>query len=128
MGATRDARTERACPYRPKDSWRCFLRNPLAILDGFALLLPLVQDVHEGWGEAIKERLAELEYSQNWLARAIDKDPGTVSRIVAGKLNPSDEIKWLIAGALRMRMDRLWEWPRIIPPFPGDDQPLRQAS
>lgn len=85
-----------------------------------------MQDVHEGWGEAIKERLAELGRSQNWLARAIDKDPGTVSRIVAGKLNASDEIKWLIAGALEVRMDRLWEWPRVVPPFPGDE--LAQAS
>lgn len=42
----------------------------------------------------------------------------TIIRIRHGKLNPNDELKWKIAGALGVRMDQLWAWPRIVPPNP----------
>ena len=71
-----------------------------------------------GWGDEVARLLAEREMSQGELARRCGVEPSTISRIVRGLLNPNDELKWKIAGALGERMDVLWAWPRVIPPFP----------
>lgn len=79
-----------------------------------------VQDLHESWGEAIKEALGDRPLA--WLAHEVGVNPSTIHRIVVGhpktgrRLCPSDELKWKIAGALGVRMDRLWAWPAIVPP------------
>lgn len=83
-------------------------------------MLRHVQDLLSGWGEAVDEALAELQppRSHRWLARQCDVHPTTIDRIVRGELNPNDELKFKIAGALGKRMDILWGWPKIIPPHP----------
>ncbi len=75
-------------------------------------------DFKDAWSEAITERLEELHQSQAWLARAVDVHPSTINRILKAGICPHDELKWKIAGAPEMRMDRLWSWPKITPPNP----------
>lgn len=75
-----------------------------------------MQDLLEAWAETISDRLTELDRKPAWLAREVDVNQSTISRILAGKLNPQDELKWKIAAALGMRMDVLWAWPKIVPP------------
>jgi transcriptional regulator with XRE-family HTH domain len=82
-----------------------------------------MQDLLEGWGEEVRRLLADQGISISELARRVSVEPSTISRIVNGKLNPNDELKWKIAGALGERMDVLWAWPRVIPP-----SPVRAAS
>ncbi len=79
-----------------------------------------MQDLLAAWGEAIEEALAAMSppRSHRWLARQVDVHSTTIDRIVKGELNPNDELKWKIAGALSQRMDVLWGWPKIVPPMP----------
>ncbi len=81
-----------------------------------------MQDVHEGWGERIAELLAELGKPLAWLAAECEVNPSTVTRIVQGRMCPNEELKWKIAGVLGVRMDRLWEWPKMVPPHPQTGQ------
>lgn len=78
-----------------------------------------MQDLIEAWGEGILEELTSQHRSQKWLADCVDVHPSTIHRIVTGDLNPNDELKWKIAGALGVRMDRLFAWPKIVPPSPA---------
>lgn len=51
------------------------------------------------------------------LAKLVGTHRITMWRFVEGKAHPTDEMKWQIAGALGMRVDQLWAWPEIVPPF-----------
>lgn len=76
----------------------------------------LVQDVYEGWRDRLNDELADRGWDYKELAKRIDVDPSTTHRIVNGKIEcPSDALKWRIAGALGLRMDRLWAWPSVVP-------------
>ena len=77
-----------------------------------------MQDLLEAWGEEIAKLLKEQGKSYFWLADVCDVHQTTIWRIIKGKLNPNDELKWKIAGALGERMDVLWGWPRVVPPSP----------
>lgn len=79
-------------------------------------ILRNVQDLHHAWGEAVRDALGDRTLA--WLAKTVDVHPATITRIVKGELVPNDELKWKIAGALGVRMDRLWAWPTVIPPAP----------
>ncbi len=79
-----------------------------------------MQDIHDGWGERVRERRHDCGLKLRELAELCDVSEGTMSRVELGKLPPNDDLKWKIAGALRVRMDRLWAWPTIVPPHPTD--------
>lgn len=88
-----------------------------------AIRVRSMQDLLEAWGEAVAEAMAEFPVngqpmSRGELARRCGVNVSTISRILSGKLNPNDELKWKIAGALHQRMDRLFAWPKIVPPSP----------
>lgn len=75
-----------------------------------------MQDVYEGWRDRLKEELADRGWDYKELARRIDVDPSATHRILSGKTEcPSDALKWRIASALGLRMDRLWAWPAVVP-------------
>lgn len=78
-----------------------------------------MQDLIEAWGEEILDQLKRQGRSQKWLADLCDVHASTIHRIVTGDLNPNDELKWKIAGALGARMDVLFAWPKIVPPMPS---------
>ena len=80
-----------------------------------------MQDLIEGWAEEIRSQLDMQNKSQKWLADLCDVHPSTIHRIVTGDLNPNDELKWKIAGALGVRMDVLFAWPKIVPPSPAGE-------
>lgn len=84
-----------------------------------------MQDLHKGWGEGLAGEMADRKLTKKALADAVEVHPSTIGRILEGTLNPNDELKWKIAGALHKRMDELWAWPRVIPPSP---QPQQVAS
>lgn len=77
-----------------------------------------MQDLLEGWGAEVKKLMDEQGLSARKLAAMVDVHQTTILRIIAGQLNPNDELKWKIAGALCERMDVLWAWPRMVPPKP----------
>ena len=77
-----------------------------------------MEDLLEGWAAEIAAELNRQDRKPAWLARQVDVHQSTISRILAGKLNPNDELKWKIAGALGVRMNVLWAWPAITPPHP----------
>lgn len=52
----------------------------------------------------------------------------TIWRIVKGQLCPNDELKWKIAGVLGIRMDRMWEWPPLVPPHPNPPKPKPEPA
>lgn len=84
-------------------------------------MLRSVRDLIEGWAEEIRAQLDAKGKSQRWLADLCDVHPSTIHRVVTGEHNPNDELKWKIAGALGMRMDLLFAWPKIVPPSPEKD-------
>lgn len=77
-----------------------------------------MHDLHEGWGEILAAELKDQGLSQRKLAKRVSVDPSTISRIVAGTLCPTDDLKWKICGVLRRRPDEVFPWPRVIPPEP----------
>ena len=78
-----------------------------------------MQDLLTGWGEEVARLLHQQDRTQRWLAEQCDVHPTTILRIIRGELNPNDELKWKIAGALGVRMDVLWCWPKMVPPSPA---------
>jgi transcriptional regulator with XRE-family HTH domain len=80
-----------------------------------------VQDVYEAWAERVSEAMGDMTISQ--LARRCGVTTPCLSRFISGmkngeRRNPSDELKWKIAGALHERMDRLFAYPNVVPPAP----------
>ncbi|MDE5935918.1 MAG: helix-turn-helix domain-containing protein [Ruminococcus sp.] len=51
-------------------------------------------------GAIIRARLKEMEHSQPWLARQVDRSAGTISFIIKGRLIPSVELVESIASVL----------------------------
>lgn len=43
-------------------------------------------------GIIIKARLKEMEHSQPWLARQVDRSAGTINFIIKGRITPSAEL------------------------------------
>lgn len=74
--------------------------------------------LHEGWGAILAAELKDAGLSQRQLAKLVGVDQSTISRIVAGKRAPDDDLKWLICGVLQRRPDEVFPWPRVIPPKP----------
>ena len=56
-------------------------------------------------GAIIRERLKEMERSQPWLARQVDRSAGTISFIIKGRLIPSVELVESIASVLSIDSD-----------------------
>lgn len=79
-----------------------------------------MQDLLQGWGERVAEERVAAGLSRQSLADRCGVHAVTIWRVEFGKLNPNDELKWKIAGALGIRMDLLWAWPRIVPPCPQE--------
>lgn len=77
-------------------------------------------DIHRGWGEEVQDELGDRTIT--WLAHKVDVHPTTILRIIRGEICPNDELKLKIAGALGVRMDKLWAWPKIVPPDPNPEQ------
>lgn len=84
-----------------------------------AVNLHLMQDLHEGWGERLTDEMTARNLTNAALALECGVHETTIIRIRQGRLCPNDELKWKIAGALGIRMDRLWEWPKVVPPKPS---------
>lgn len=51
-------------------------------------------------GIIIKARLKEMDHSQQWLARKVNRANGTINFIVKGRLKPSYELLKMIASVL----------------------------
>lgn len=79
-----------------------------------------MQDLRYAWGEEVAKARVAAGLTQKALAQLCDVHPSTILRVETGGLNPNDELKWKIAGALGERMDVLWAWPRIVPPKPAE--------
>lgn len=81
-----------------------------------------MQDLHQAWGEAVAAEMAARTppMSNRHLARLCGVHPTTIARVLSGDICATDELKWKIAGALGQRMDRLWQWPQVIPPAPRE--------
>lgn len=56
-------------------------------------------------GVIIRARLKEMERSQPWLARQVDRSAGTISFIIKGRLIPSVELVESIASVLSVDSD-----------------------
>lgn len=70
-------------------------------------------DYQEAWREAILEELGSR--TRAWLAEESGLDAATITRILNGTVVPTDTAKWRIAGALGVRVDKLFRYPSIIP-------------
>lgn len=77
-----------------------------------------MQDLHEGWAAALAVEMAEQSVSPAELARRCGVHQSTIKRVLDAKMVPSDELKWKICGALSLRMDQLYSYPRVVPPMP----------
>lgn len=77
-----------------------------------------MQDLHEGWAAALAAEMADQKVSRAELARRCGVQQSTVKRILEAKMVPSDTLKWKICGALSLRMDQLYAYPRVVPPMP----------
>lgn len=51
-------------------------------------------------GKVIMSRLDEMDHSQQWLARKVNRANGTINFIVKGRLKPSYELLKMIASVL----------------------------
>lgn len=51
-------------------------------------------------GAIIRARLKEMERSQPWLARQVDRSAGTINFIIKGRITPSVELIESIASVL----------------------------
>lgn len=85
-------------------------------------------EIYTDWGERVRERREKLKLTQKQVAALIGHgmDQSTLSRIERGKVGRygvSDPMKWRIAGALGVTVDRLFPNPNVRPPFPGEDEP-----
>lgn len=85
-----------------------------------------MQDLLEGWAAEARALMrdyhgANKDMSRGELARLCGVNVSTISRFLSAQLNPNDELKWKIAGALHVRMDVLFAWPRIVPPAPHEE-------
>lgn len=58
-------------------------------------------------GKLIVSRLDEMERSQQWLARKVNRANGTINFIVKGRLNPSHELIKAIAFVLSIDINVL---------------------
>lgn len=56
-------------------------------------------------GVIIRARLEEMERSQPWLARQVNRSAGTISFIIKGRLIPSVELVESIASVLSVDSD-----------------------
>lgn len=79
------------------------------------------------WGSNIKEARGTF-WSQQALAEVCGISSGALSNIESGRRNPSDWVKWRIAGALRRPVGELFPWPGEIPPFPKFETLAKAAS
>lgn len=69
----------------------------------------------EAWAQHLHKLLVERDMTNTELAARVGVHPSTISRVRSGKLVPDDDLKWLIAGVLGMRMDLLWPYPPVVP-------------
>lgn len=74
------------------------------------------EEMYRQWGEKLRKRRGSL--TQEKLAKLIGSDQSTISRIERGQLPLSDEMKWKLAGALGVRVEELFPYPNVRPPFP----------
>lgn len=72
------------------------------------------------WGEELAKLMREQGMTDQSLADRCGVHNTTIMRVRRGQMNPNDELKWKIAGAVGERMDVLWAWPRVVPPMPAE--------
>ena len=70
--------------------------------------MPKISENDSPIGIIIKERLAEMERTQPWLARKSGCAVNTVNRIVKGKMKPSSDLLTRIAFALEIDCEQLY--------------------
>lgn len=87
-----------------------------------------MQDTLEVWAERVWAEMQDRRpaMTMGQLARRCGVQTSTISRFLSGdrsgvRRNPSDELKWKIAGVLHVRMDKLFAYPAVIPPAPMDE-------
>lgn len=65
------------------------------------------------WGEEVAKRRASLEFTQAQLAHLCDVKQQTISKIEAGDMIPSDQLKVTIARSLLTNPADLFVWPDL---------------
>jgi putative transcriptional regulator len=80
----------------------------------------LISVVLESWGRRIAARRRELLMTQERLGELCDVGQATISKIECGRLDPSYELKWRVAGALNKSLEELFAYPAVVPPFPAE--------
>lgn len=80
----------------------------------------MARDFHQSWADKVRARRKSLGWSQAKLAKEARVDQALISRIESGATVPGDDTKWKLAGALGERMDALFSYPNVVPPFPQE--------
>jgi len=75
-------------------------------------------ELRSDWGARVLKRRKELGFTQESFAALIGVDQSTVSRLERGELFATDQLKWVVAGALRKTIGDLFPHPNTTPPFP----------
>lgn len=76
--------------------------------------------VLESWGRRVAARRRELLMTQERLGDLCDVGQATISKIERGRLDPSYDLKWRLAGALNKSLEELFAYPAVVPPFPEE--------
>lgn len=74
-----------------------------------------MQETISKWGELLGEEMDARGLTNSSLARLCGCEDTTIMRIRAGKVVASEKLRWKIAAALGVRMDKLWVYPALVP-------------
>lgn len=75
-------------------------------------------ELRQAWGRSLERAREARGLSQRQLAALCGIRQPTVSRIEAGERFPSERMKNLLAGALRLSVPELFPYSPVAPPFP----------
>lgn len=71
--------------------------------------MPRIKNSDVPIGKIITERLEEMERSQAWLSKKVNRSSGAIGAIVKGRLKPSNELVENIASVLQIDSNILIE-------------------
>ncbi len=71
--------------------------------------MPRIKNSDVVIGRIITERLEEMERSQAWLSKKVNRSSGSIGAIVKGRLKPSNELIESIASVLQIDSNILIE-------------------